>query len=756
MPHTPEHKSLSKEEYLKLINDAISQETKTSSQTADDVPFIGGALATASDIASGVKKAFTGEDVEVTFKDAGGIADIEMGFWEDLIPSFKGMFVRGDAGKAEIIKNTYADDERFGGAFKDDYNNPFIIWNKKPFYINKPGFSNMDFNNVLAEVIKFYPATKLVSGAKSLIQTIGRGVPAYATTETGNIIAEEIMAPETSNEKSIGDRVGEVAISTGIGTAVDAVMPGVAKYGGKALRAIMPNKVLEAINLPKITEPIWENITKSKYPLTKGQATTKALNRVDSGDAQAQASKQTMEEDRIRYSKDTGSEILTGFDSQQLGLIRQDAEALIKKQGSGRASLESADVPIESATSIKNIVTNRKNALKKEASELYESNNLSSVSLTPEGVNTFANTALKNLEKFRIGTYVENQMPLFSKIRTDLKRIAKISSNPKFKQQPFSVLRDYQEQLNSLRGIAYGKNPASKESIAIGEVSATLNDFINTGIDNAFIVGDDVVIDQLLKANKAYRNYMGLAGKNKRGGDAVESATNAILKKLTDPRLDADAVVNKFFGHSKFQPASVMNNVLTKIQQNVPEKEFKEVIALVKDGVLTRAFSGKGTSGVTRTNIINNYDETFKRNQNLISRLFSKDELKKIEQFKDNVLPTLWAEIKMNQSNSANVMMFSMMSKGILNYAGKFPLVGKLIDPATFKEIGSRNKARDAIAGYIERKNLPLFSSITQAPVRKDDETLKNDEIPAFLKNLPMSAKMKILNSADIDTGGFE
>ena len=742
MAHEPNHKDLSDDEYLALIENYGVDKNK-SSQTIDDIPFIGGALASASDIASGVKKAFTGEDVELTFKDAGGIDAIEMGFWEDLVPSFKGMFTRNDAGKAEIIKNTYADDERFGGAFKDDYNNPFIIWNKKPFYINKPGFDNMDFNNVLNEVIKFYPATKLVSGAKSLIQTIGRGVPAYA-------------APETSKLKSAGDRVGEVAVSTGIGTAVDAVMPGVAKLGGKALRAVVPDKVLEAINLPRITEPIWENITKSKYPLMKGQATTKALSRVDSGDAQAQASKQIMEEDRIRYSKDTGSEIITGFDEKQLALIRQDAESIIKKQGSGRASLESKDVPIESATSIKNIVSNRKNALKKEASELYESNNLSSVSLTPEGVNTFANTALKNLEKFRIGTYVENQMPLFSKIRTDLKRIAKISSNPKFKQQPFSVLRDYQEQLNNLKGIAFGKNPSSKESVAIGEVSATLNDFINNGIDNAFIVGDDIVIDQLLKANKAYRQYMGLSGKNTRGGDGVESATNAILKKLTDPRLDADAVVNKFFGHSKFQPASVMNNVLTKIQKNVPEKEFKEVIALVKDGVLTRAFSGKGTSGVTRTNIINNYDETFKRNQNLISRLFSKDELKQIEQFKDNVLPTLWAEIKMNPSNSGNVMMFSLMSKGVLNYAGKFPLVGKLIDPATFKEMGSRNKARDAIAGYMERKKAPLFSSISQAPVRTDDETLENDEIPAFLKNLPMSAKMKILNSAEIDNEGVE
>lgn len=720
----------------------------TSKKTIDDVPFIGSALASASDVATGVKKAFTGEDVELSFPKADGISEIEMGFWEDLIPSFKGMFVRSDAGKAEIIKNTYADDERFGGAYVDDFNNPFIIWNKKPFYINKPGFSDMDFNNVLNEVIKFYPATKVVSGAKSLLGTIARGVPSYGVTEGANITAEEIIAPETSKSKSVSDRAGEVAVSTAIGTGADVIMPPVAKAGGKALRGMIPDKIAEVINLPKMTQDVWEVVTKSKYPLSKGQATTKALSRADSGDAQAQSSKQIMEEDRIRYSKEKGSDIITGFDEKQLGLIRQDAEAITKKQGTGRVSSDKELVPIESATSIKNIVTKRNNALKKEAKELYESNDLTSVSLTPEGVNTFANTALKNLEKFRIGNYVENQMPLFAKIRKDLKRIAKLSSNPKFKQQPFSVLRDYQEQLNSLRGIAFGKNPSSKESIAIGEVSATLNDFINKGIDNAFIVGDDVVIDQLLKANKAYRQYMNLSGRNLRGGDAVESATNAILKKLTDPRLDADAVVNKFFGHSKFQPASVMNNVLTKIQQGIPEKEFKEVLALVKDGVLTKAFSGSGKSGVTRTNIINNYNETFKRNQNLINRLFSKKELKEIEEFKDNVLPTLWAEIKMNPSNSANMMMFSLMNKGILNYAGKFPIIGQLVDPATFKEIGTQNTARDAVAGYLERKKAPLFSAISQAPVR--EEGGENKDTSAFLKKLPMSAKMKILNSTEL------
>ena len=102
----------------------------------------------------------------------------------------------------------------------------------------------------------------------------------------------------------------------------------------------------------------------------------------------------------------------------------------------------------------------------------------------------------------------------------------------------------------------------------------------------------------------------------------------------------------------------------------------------------------------------------------------------------------------MNPSNSSNMMVFSLMNKGILNYAGKFPLVGKLIDPATFKEIGTQNTARDAVAGYLERKKAPLFSSISQAPVR--EEGGENKDTSAFLKKLPMSAKMKILNSTEL------
>ena len=174
-----------------------------------------------------------------------------------------------------------------------------------------------------------------------------------------------------------------------------------------------------------------------------------------------------------------------------------------------------------------------------------------------------------------------------------------------------------------------------------------------------------------------------------------------------------------------------MNLVLKKIRQNIPKDQFQEVVALVKDGILTRGFSGAGKSGVTRTNIINNYNQTFKKNKQLISQLFSKDELAKIEQFKDDVLPTLWAELKMNPPNTANMLMFSLARKGLLSYAGKIPLVGEMLDPQSYRGISETRGAVDANIRLHEKKKAPLFSNLIQAPVRTE-----GSEPPSNIKQI--------------------
>ena len=43
-----------------------------------------------------------------------------------------------------------------------------------------------------------------------------------------------------------------------------------------------------------------------------------------------------------------------------------------------------------------------------------------------------------------------------------------------------------------------------------------------------------------------------------------------------------------------------------------------------------------------------NYDDVFVKQKAIINKLFNEDELKRIAQFRKNVMPTLWADIKIN------------------------------------------------------------------------------------------------------------
>ena len=56
-----------------------------------------------------------------------------------------------------------------------------------------------------------------------------------------------------------------------------------------------------------------------------------------------------MEEDRLRFSKDDGGEIITGFDKEQLEMIRKDADTLTETMGSGQTWIRKRSCPTESA-----------------------------------------------------------------------------------------------------------------------------------------------------------------------------------------------------------------------------------------------------------------------------------------------------------------------------------------------------------------------------------------------------------------------
>ena len=127
----------------------------------------------------------TGENAKVEFPNAPETTEIEdIDFFDRLIPEVKLMFTSNDAGKAEIIANSFKDDERFGGAFSDKFGNPLILWNNVPHYVNKPGFSSQDLGTFLGTLLEYYPASKYVMGGTGMANKAIRGMFGYGGTET--------------------------------------------------------------------------------------------------------------------------------------------------------------------------------------------------------------------------------------------------------------------------------------------------------------------------------------------------------------------------------------------------------------------------------------------------------------------------------------------------------------------------------------------------------------------------------------------
>ena len=710
------------------------------------------------DLPENLYEAFTGENVPIEFPnipeatDMGGDAP---GFIEGLLPNLKIMLARDDLGKTEIMKNSFEGDERWGGAFSDKFGNPMIVWNDQPYYVNKPGFSGQDFGTFVGEVIKFAPAMKFVNKAKTVLGTAGRGAGAYSTTELGSQALESAMTPETTKlkDQTTSDLAKDVGISTTIGVGADLVVPGVAKGVTKGVKA-GANVVSDATKMFPRFNP--ETSIKSKFALTQGQRTAE-LPDVKKGSIQSKVTQQLEEEDVLRNAPSTNplaSNIIKGFDESQLTAIRNEADLLRKEFGSGRVDIVDADdIPTAVGEEIQTSVTKTATSLKDRAGKAYEV--VKGAEFQPvmsrEGVLETTNNALNSvLSKDGLGITQRElaDMKILNRELEYLKRINNLAQKPNFKGSPLNILSGYQKSLNrAFRSAEEG----SPEQLALGRIKGEVDKAVFEGIEKGIITGDEAVLYSLKEATDLYRQYIGLTGKAG-GKDSQEKAANRILQMITNPNYTPKQVVTAFFGHAKFNPNQSMGLVLNKLKNVLPEEQYQEVVALAKDAVLEKAFSGTGKSGVTRTNIVNNYDDVFVKNKAITSLLFNADEIKRIKQFRDDVMPTLWADIKLNPSNSGYTILSGMARNGLLNYARLVPIVGTEFVEGV-QRIGSTAQAINATRQYLNRVNKPLFSATVQSSIRpvavEADNEVESSTLQSIIQNAPESLKEKLLEGSD-------
>jgi len=718
---------------------------------------------------SAVKEAFTGENAEIEFPEVPAIADLgdydsdAPGFFEDLIPSIKTIMVRDDRGKAEIIARSYKDDSRFGGVFEDKFGLPLIMWNEKPYYINKPGMTTVDLSTALGELIKFLPATKLI-GTGTTLNRASKAIPLTGGTEVLSQVLESQLTPETtkaktqSGERTTSSIAQDVGLSTAIGVGAEIALPvvgGGVRRAAQSLGKVSPQVVKNIF--PKLNPEI---VSKSKYPLTQGQSANKPFDYSAGSAKQTQAGSQLKKEDIIRYSDQTGSDILTKFDERQMDLIRQDAKALQEEFGSGTfGQTASGEVPTEASRRIQDIILGESDQLKSTASKGYKAvkEAVDQPVFTREGFNKTAQGALDEVfEELGVNDRLLNRMPILKDEVEYLRKIIKATQNTKRKAIPFKAIAAYQKSINlSARQAA----PGSTEALALGSIKRKLDDAVFNGIEQGFITGDKEVIDTLFKAKEAYKQYIGLTGKGT-ARQRADRAANNILQKISDPELDAPAFVNKLFGHSKFNPSDEMVKIIKRFKANLPPEKYDEVISLIKDGVIEKAFSGQGKR-ITRANVINNYSDVFINNRKLINELFSPEELLRIKDFRQNVIPTMWADPSMmlNASGSSYGLLSAGNLFGIMSFAGKIPFVQSAARGVA-DEIVTRqsiNQARNATRQYIIRKAQPLSTATvdTSAAVLRGPviEGSVNDStaLSGIFEEIDDQTRRKILDAANVN-----
>jgi len=712
-----------------------------------------------------ISDAITGEGQDIEFPDVPETStmgsDEGPSFWEGLVPNLKIMAVRDDFGKAEIMESSFKDDPRWGGAFVDKFGLPMIMWNEKPYYVNKPGASSQDLGTALGEITKFFPATKIANAGKTIWSVLRRGLGGYSATEAGSKALEGQLAPEVTEAKKESGEVtptsirDDIALSTAIGVGADVVLPPAAKLTKRAVvggaKAVTPPAVKNLF--PRITPEIMNT---SRFPLTQGQRTSPAYDPNASAIKQSQASEQITKEDILRGSKleGGGGPTIREFDANQLDQIRQEATMLRDQLGSGRVgSLDSDLVPYESATGVQNIVTGEADKLKGTATSGYKKvrEAVDQPVVTPQGMNETTTRALQTVADLQLSARELADFPQLAREIKYLQKLQKMSANPRFKGSPFKLITGYQKTINRLMRDA----ATDTEKKAFGQIKSVIDDSVFNGIEQGFITGNKELIDTLFASKEAYRKYIGLTGKAAKKDD---NAANNILKMITNPDYDPKSFVNALFGHSKFNPSKEMTKILKNYKANLPPEKYDEVINLIKDGVIEKAFSGAGRSGVTRANIVNNYKDVFLKNKNLIDELFTPDEIARIADFRKNVIPTMWADpsLMLNASGTSYSLLSAGRMAGILSSVAKVPVVAAVTGAegaaSQMSRSASMNDALNAISQYTIRSNKPLLSIGGRVPFtnkRVDVDVL----IPADASRVGQTvAREPVVEEDDLET----
>jgi len=621
--------------------------------------------------------------------------------------------------KARIIVKSFP--KRTELMVDQETNQPIVTIDGNPYFINKKGFSAQDINDFTAET-GAYLIPSMMSGGTSILARLGMGALTYGTAEAARETGTYLAGGKKADEGIID--FGDVGTVAGVGGVAEAVLPPVLKLGGRAVRKLwdaarpMNEDALTAIITAaaagderglQAAMKMARGSDSGGIPMTRGQSTGSRA------DLEAEA---MMRESAGAYGEGA-TNVMKQADEAQMGRIISGAEDVQSQVASGGGF--APDAPTTIGSRLQSDLIQEEAKRKAVAGAAQDAAKVAVVEkpayIAGDALSRGISRMLAVPKERHTGAQMLRDMTNVSPILKSLKTFSKALDRGRVTKGNYGAILDFRKRI---AGRINQAGPHTEEGALLIEMKSRLDATVDDALTKGLIDGDPATIGLIKDGNKLWSEYKKdfFKARPDRFGntDMAGKRIQEILGNETPER-----VVNFFANVSKNAPKKETGELFLRMQ-NIFGKE-SEQIQLIKDAVIYRLFTNatrRGKAEITRTDIVKNFTDFFRKNSSLANLMFTKAEREKVRMFVGNVARTMPAEQMMNPSGTGRFLarFFNDMTSGgitarISSMARGVPIVG---------DIGGAGYAR-ALA-YMDRlSSAPLGAASTAAVKKGEDST---------------------------------
>lgn len=547
-------------------------------------------------------------------------------------------------------------------------------------YLNAPGVSGQDVQDVLVQGLMFAPASLAAKGAATISQAGLRiGAASAGISAAQDVVTGQPIDPTKAALAGGMGLAGEYA-----GSAINAL----ARGAGRAVEAATPAPVRGAISNTLAT-------ARSQLGHSFGADARAAVNPLappssgmipkTRGEMTGDFGQIAFEQAAMRNARgDEAATVLRGFSDERANVVRN--------VGRGLAGSETVPTMQDAGGVLQGGMRGRAQTAKENVDTAYSALRDSDARIAAPTVAELPGRIKAALENDFFSPEVMTSLnPLTRRIFAEVEGLAK--SAPRAGE---GVDPDFSLPVAGIERIRQGINRAmtgaqGNDRAALSIVKREFDDWLGDAVDQELIKGDPGVINTLKTARRLHADY-----RKTFGGGRGDDQAQAIIRKLIDSNANETDAVHLLFGRAGLGGAGPAVEAVKKIKAvagNGPE------VAALREGAVMRLMgrldrnAGAGSTNINYKALADDWNEALTgAARPLMRELFTRDEIGTMQQFVRELRQITPPEGTVNRSGSGYEA-----SRAIQQLLGKLKIIAPVIKG--MDDAANATRAQAAVAG---------------------------------------------------------